>query len=294
MWQRLRQEGWDVLELVLLPGLAALLPWRLCFAVFKRLARCDGLYRAPCAQALRVARQYGWAGQDEKHWLWVRRLVTLVDHADHYLGLARTDAWMQQHLHVQGQWPAAGRATLLSTFHWGAGYWGLRHAAAHGLRPHALVASLDVPVYAGRTVLTWYARARNRNVARTLGAENFDIARDLKKTIRALRARQPVLGVLDVPVEQAALGVKVPLLGRHITVAKGLLRMAVEEQVPMTYYITGLNMQTGERFLRIEQLEVCETLQAQADTMFAHLHALIQEEAPAWHFWGIADQLFER
>ena len=32
--QRLRREGRDVLELVLLPGLAAVLPWPVCFKLF--------------------------------------------------------------------------------------------------------------------------------------------------------------------------------------------------------------------------------------------------------------------
>ena len=38
-------------------------------------------------EALTQARKYGWAGDDEAHWQWVRRLVTLVDHADYYLVL---------------------------------------------------------------------------------------------------------------------------------------------------------------------------------------------------------------
>ena len=43
MWkflpQRLRTEARDLIELVLAPGLASVLPWPWCFAIFKRLAR---------------------------------------------------------------------------------------------------------------------------------------------------------------------------------------------------------------------------------------------------------------
>ena len=79
--QRLRHEARDLLELVLLPGLAAVLPWRWCFGLFKWIARKPFLYREAVGRALAEARERGWAG-DEGDWLARRRLVTLIDHAD--------------------------------------------------------------------------------------------------------------------------------------------------------------------------------------------------------------------
>lgn len=292
MMLRLRAELRDVLELVLLPGLAAVLPWAWCFAVFKRLARWRWLYREPCDEALRQARQRGWAGADEAHWLWVRRLVTLVDHADHYLGLWRSDAWMQKHLQVQGQWPAPGQAVLLVTLHWGAGYWGLRHAAAHGLQPHALVATLGSQVYQGRTVLSWYASERNANVAHTLRASTIDIAQHLKQVIRALRDQQALLGVMDVPADEAKASLSIELLGMKASVPRGLLRLAVEQQVPVVLYSTGLNTQSGERFLQIKPLGVSTSVELLASQVFGELERLIAQDAPAWHFWAIAERFF--
>ena len=55
-WNRLRTELRDLLELVLLPGLAAVLPWPLCYRLFRRLARWDGLYREASHAALAQAR----------------------------------------------------------------------------------------------------------------------------------------------------------------------------------------------------------------------------------------------
>ena len=290
---RLRTEMRDLLELVLLPGLAAILPWRWCFPIFKRLARQRWLYRVPCETALQQARSRGWVGENEAHWLWVRRLITLVDHADHYLGLWRSDAWMQEHLQVEGQWPALDQAVLLTTFHWGAGYWGLRHAAAHGLHPHALVASLGTEVYQGRTVLSWYASARNANVANTLGAATIDIAQHLKPVIRALRNNRALLGVLDVPADESKASFPIELLGMKANVPRGLLRLAVDSQVPVVLYITGLNTITGRRLLQIKPLGVGSSVGGLATQVFAELEQLIAQDAPAWHFWGIADRFFE-
>jgi lauroyl/myristoyl acyltransferase len=292
MTERLRTELRDLLELVVLPSLAAVLPWPWCFAVFKRLARWHWLYREPCEEALQQARRRGWAGANEAHWLWIRRLVTLVDHADHYLGLWRSDAWMQRHLQVQGQWPVPGQAVLLVTLHWGAGYWGLRHAAANGLQPHALVASLGSEAYRGRTVLSWYARSRNANVAHTLRASTIDIALHLKQVIRALRDKQALLGVMDVPADEAKASMTIDLLGMTARVPRGLLRLAVDQEVPVVLYFTGVNTKTGGRFLQIKTLGVSPTVDALADQVFGELARLIAQDAPAWHFWGIADRFF--
>jgi len=289
---RLRTELRDALELILLPGLAAVLPWRWCFFAFQQLARMRWLYRAPCEEALRQARSRGWAGADEAHWLWVRRLVTLVDHADHYLCLWRSDAWMRKHLQVEGAWPSAEQGVLLLTFHWGAGFWGLRHAAAQGLRPHALVASLESQAFQGRALLSWYARSRNANVARTLGSPTIDVARHLKKVIRALHDRHSLLGLVDVPADEAKASMGIELLGMQACVPRGLLRLAVDQQVPVVIYITGLNTRNGQRFLRIKPLGSYMSVEDLAARVFGELEKLIVEDAPAWHFWGIAERFF--
>jgi hypothetical protein len=292
MMQRFRTELRDLLELVLLPGLAAILPWRWCFPVFKRLARLRWLYREPCETALQQARSRGWAGEDEAHWIWVRRLVTLVDHADHYLGLSRGDAWMRKHLQVEGTWPTGEQGVLLFTFHWGAGYWGLRHAAAQGLRPHALVATLSSQAYQGRTVMSWYARSRNAHVARTLGSTTIDVVQQLKQIIKVLRDKHSLLGVVDVPADAAQVSMSVELLGLQARVPRGLLRLAIDQKVPVVIYITGLNATNGQRFLRIKQIGVYTTVEGLATDVFGELAHIIAEDAPAWHFWGIAERIF--
>lgn len=289
---RLLTELRDALELVILPGLAALLPWRCCFFVFQQFARVSWLYRAPCEAALQQARSRGWAGEDETHWIWVRRLVTLVDHADHYLGLWRGEAWMRRHLQVEGAWPTGEEGVLLLTFHWGAGFWGLHHAAAQGLKPHALVASLGSQAYQGRSVMSWYARSRNAHVARTLCAPTIDVSLHLKQVVKALRAKHALLGVVDVPADEAKAGMTVEILGMPAQVPRGLLRLAVDQQVPVVIYSTGLNTSDGKRFLRIKQMGVYATVEDLAVDVFGALSLIIADDVPAWHFWGIADRIF--
>ena len=292
VFNRVARECHDALELVLLPGMAAILPWRWCFALFVRMARWHWLYREDSMTALQQAGSRGWASHDHATWLWTRKLVTLVDHADHYLGLTRSDAWMRRHLRVQGDWLPPGQAGVICTFHWGAGLWGLRHAAASGLRPHALVAQPDPAAFKERRVLHAYARSRIRHVATTLNSPTLDVSASLRPALQALRREEPIMAVVDVPSDQVTTSVPIQLLGMQARVPRGLLRLAVDHAIPVTVYVTGLNTQTGERFLRIKQLGTSTELPELVKTVFGELELLVIENPAAWHFWGIAERFF--
>ena len=292
MWRRLKTEFRDGIELVLFPGLAALLPWSWCFAVFKRLARMRWLYAPQTEAALVQARRYGWAGDDEAHWLWTRRLVTLVDHADYYLVRTRGDAWFKRHVVVRGAWYAAGQASLLLTFHWGAGMWSLHHAAAAGLKVHSLVAALEGNHFVGRSVLRRYAVARTAMMSRISGPSTLDVSTSLRPVLKALKAQEQVFAVVDVPADQVSASQQIQLLGLQARVPRALFRVAVEQKVPVTVYLVGVNLDDGQRFLHIEQFGVRDDVDALITDVFLVLEQAIRETPAAWHFWGEAERFF--
>ncbi|MFV0680487.1 hypothetical protein [Ottowia sp.] len=288
---RTKNELRDVIELVLVPGLAAVLPWRWCFRLYRWLAaHCHWLYRESCDRALREAATRIDVG-DAKRWLMERRLVTLVDHADYYLGHWRSDRWMDQHLSVEGAWPESG-ATLLCTFHWGAGMWGLRHAARSGIHAHALVAATEGAHFVRRTVMHRYAIARTREVARALRRPTFDVSASLRPVIRALRDGSPVLAVVDIPADEVDVSHEVSLLGMRTRMAQGMLRLAVDQQLPVVVYLTGIRLSDGHRFLRIHRLPVCASVSELLPQVFVWLERALQEDGVQWHFWGEAPRFF--
>ena len=292
---RMRVELRDLLELVLVPGLAALLPWRWCFALFKRLARIDWFYRPTTHEALRQAQALGQVpAGTEAQWLATRRLVTMVDHADYYLAISRSDAYMHRHMDVQGQWPTPGQAAVLLSFHWGAGMWALRHAGAQGLHVHALVAALDGAPFAGRKVLHRYAIARTAQVGVALRHAPLVITGSLRPVVQALRRHEQVLGLVDVPADQAE-GSSLPITvcGMAARVPKGLMRLAFDMQVPVTVYVNGFNLDTGRRFLRMEQISPQPDLQALADAVFARLNECMTQNNALWHFWSEGHRFFK-
>lgn len=292
MWRRLKTELRDIVELVLLPGMAAVLPWSWCFILFKRLARMRWLYAQQVDAALHQARKLGWTGDDEVRWAWTRRLITLVDHADYYLVLRRGAPWFKRNFVVQGAWYPAGQASLLLTFHWGAGMWSLHHAAAAGLKVHSLVAALHGDHFIGRRVLHRYAVARTAMMSRISGPATLDVSTSLRTILKALKAKEQVFAVVDVPADQVSASQPIKLLGLQARVPRALFRVAVEQQVPVSVYLVGLNLDDGKRSLRIHQLGVYADVDVLIRDVFLILEDAIRETPAAWHFWSEAERFF--
>ena len=292
MLRRIRIEIRDVIELVFVPGLAAILPWGICFWIFKRLARWSCLYHDASTHALMHAAQRGWV-TNPREWAAERRLITLIDHADFYLARTRGDGWMRQYLRVEGVWPAVDFPAVLCTFHWGAGMWGLRHAAVSGMRGHPLVAPLCREHFAGRSVLYWYARQRTACVGRMVQSAPLDVSASLRPVLRALRANEQVMAAVDVPADQAHASISISILNQRARVPTALLRLAVEQRVPVWVYVTGVNLKSGQRFLRLIPMPFKENIEEMAQQVFSELENIIRECPPAWHFWGEAERFFE-
>lgn len=288
--RRLRVEGRDLIELILLPGLAALLPWRWCFALFRVLARWPWLYRESCQRALQGAKAAGMAGEDESDWLFERRLVTLVDHADHYLSRTRSDAWLRKHLRVEGEWAVQGQAALLVTFHWGCGMWAHRHARASGLHPHSLLGS--PAAFAGRWVLGRYIRSRMQTLVQAEGRPVIVVPGNMRDIRRAWDASEQVTIAIDVPADQVATTETVRVLGRPVQVPAAMARWAVRERVPVVVYTLGLDLHDGHRDLKIRQLGVHEDAAGLLREIFVSLDEILGARPAAWHFWSEADRFF--
>ena len=291
---RLRAEARDLLELVLLPGLAALLPWKVCFRLFRFVCRAEFLYREYSELAFAEASARGWVRIDPAHWRQRCRLVMLVDHADYYLSLSRSNRWMARHVLASGTWPDPSQAAILCTFHWGAGLWALRHVAAHGLHVHLLIAPLSRAPFAGRTIAYWYYRRRIDAIPRALGRAPIEATRSPRPVLKALRSGEQVAAVMDVPADQVMASEPIDFLGFRARVPRGLLRAACDSGVPVTVYLLGVRLSDGKRTLRIHHLGSRNEVEPLIREVFGYLEAAIEEEPAAWHFWSVAPRFFER
>lgn len=291
MLQRLRTETRDLVELVLVPGCAALLPWWLGRRMLAFAARHSRLYGLTCDTALAQAQRLV-AVQAPAAWLAERRLTTLVDHCDYFLDRLRSNRWMARHLQVQGQWPAAGQPGILLTFHWGAGMWALRHAAAHGIRARMLVAAPTRAHFSGRSVAFHYIRSRVHSIARIFARPTLDVSVSLRPALEALRANEQIMAVVDVPADQTSSSHPITLLGLQARAPKALFRLAVQQQIPVTVFVAGMESDTGVRTLRIQLLGTYGEIEPLIRDVYAELERAMQHNAPAWHFWSEAERFF--
>ncbi len=279
------QECKDFLEYVLIPGLAAVLPWRICYCVFRRIAHWEWLYRDICQADLALAQSKGYV-QDSSVWLWQRRLVQMVDHADHYLHRTRSDRWWKKHMRVSGAWGENGAPSFLFTFHWGAGMWGLRHAQAEGLRVHALSASIPEHAFVNRRVFGCYVRARLHSVEQALKRPLVYVPKGLRNIKKALANGEQVLALLDVPQDAPGRGDVFSLLGEDICLSASMPEMAAAKKAPYCIYVTGFDFDSGERFLRIASFPPAANGVEIMERAVVFLEALIKEQPAAWHLWG--------
>lgn len=292
-YKRLKVEGRDLVEFVVIPGIAALLPWSLCFLFYKLIARdWTWLYREQCAEALRQAKRYGCVGSDEKQWMMEHRLVSLMDHADHYLYRTRSLKSMSSHMDVHGCWQGGGGAAFLWTFHWGMGMWALRHAREHGMQAPMVLAAPSGPDFVGRTVFGHYVRARMRSVELALREPIIFVPGGMSGVRAALAEMKQVVVVMDVPQDQVSVTRLAHLLGAPVSVPALLPQLAVDKGIPVTVFYMGIDMVTGRRQLHIHPLGIQSDAKTLTDTTFLHLDRLLKNNASAWHLWAQAPRFF--
>jgi hypothetical protein len=234
----------------------------------------------------------GWA-DDPTTWLAMRRLVTLVDHADFYLERTRSNRWLRKHVDTEGVWPQPGEPAVLLTFHWGAGLWALRHAASVGLNGSFMVASTHPDHFKGRYILRRYVTSRNASVTRMLGRPTLDVSAPLRPALKVLQASEQLIAVVDVPSDQVAASQPIHLLGLPARVPRALLRVAVERSIRVSVFLPGICLSSGRRLLRIRDLGIRTDIDTLTNDVFAELEKAITESPPAWHFWSEADRFFQ-
>jgi hypothetical protein len=297
MFARLKVELRDAVELVLIPALAIVLPWRWCFGFYRWLtAWCTPLYRSAVDAAFAQASTVALIA-NPKQWRSQRRLVTLVDHADFFLSCTRGAAWLNQYVDVQGVWPTYPRPALIFTFHWGAGMWALHHAHQSGLHAQMLVNAPQPMQFRGHTLCLHYIRRRIKRIEQLLSRPTIDAMTDGRAVLHALRAGEMLFAVIDVPADGADLASQaqhVSLLGRQASVPRALLRQAVDRALPVFVYLTGVDMKNGQRMLCIHDLGVAQEVDNLAQQLFAHLNLAIAQSPSSWHLWSECPRFFRQ
>jgi lauroyl/myristoyl acyltransferase len=148
-------------------------------------------------------------------------------------------------------------------------------------------------MFPGRRLRYEYYRVRNAAVARALGRPPLDITGSLRSILKTLRAGGQIAAAVDVPAYLSASSKVIPFLGEHARMPRGLFRLAVDQGVPVSVFITGFHFSDGRRFLRLYQIAPENNVDDLMAKVYGYLETLIREEPAAWHFWRISHCFFE-
>ena len=284
----------DFLEFILVPGLAAVLPWPLCFRLFRLLTKWPGLYNQAVEAMLTGAQDMGYVC-NKQQWARDYRLQMLVDQADLYLSRFRSDKWLDQHFQARGDvWPvSADRSTMGITFHWGTGLLVFRYLRRQGIEAAGIFQGSNHESFTHRPIRQWYGRWRIREVERSGGCAAIFTGR---KTITQLREtlaqNRAVIALLDIPPDGSMPGIPVQIFDQKAQFPRGLIRIATRKQLPVVGFTVALDRNTGMRILRTKGPLPNANEQELMDSLAQLFREAISRDPVAWYFWPFARSFF--
>lgn len=269
-------------ECLLLPALAAALPWGIVWPLLRRAAGRRHLFAGETARAQSMAAREGFA-DDVAAWAAGHRLTRIVDQIDPALSQSRSDRWMRGHLRVEGDALPAGPC-IFAGFHYGPGFWSLRWLRSQGHAVSFLSRPIVAEEFRGEPLRYAFERWRMRRAAAAGGAPIIYTGDAVRKIREALRRGTSVLGMVDVPLPDSHDRIAAPFMGRQAWFPDGLLKIAQSEPVPLVAYVAHLDPETGSRRLALTRLPV--EGEDPMRSLAAMLERAIRRDPPAWHLWA--------
>ena len=165
MIRQLRAQAFEAWQFFILPGVAALLPWRLGWRWLRYWARrVDGPFDEPAQAVTGIAPRYLEIGSAQQFAARVR-LLWLMDYCDLYLSITRwRRAWRPWHVERRGAWPQG--AFIAAGFHHGTCHWVFKSLAEDGHDSMVISVRWTREQYRGFPLRYWYGRLRYWDMAR--------------------------------------------------------------------------------------------------------------------------------
>jgi hypothetical protein len=277
-WRASRRQ---LAECVMLPVLATALPWPLAWPTMRWLADRGRPFEDETARAAAMSSELGFV-QDPARWIAKYRLTRIVDQVDPALSLVRSDRWMDRHLEVDGD-PIPDGPCVFTGFHYGTGFWSLRYLRRRGHRVSFISAPVNAEQCPGEPLRLAFMRLRKISVERAGGAPVIHVGGSSDKIRDALGRGTSVLGLVDV-LDAAASATPVNFLGHEARLPGGMLRIAMQERVPVVGYLAWLNARTGSRHLRFTRLP--DEPEDALHVLAGILESAIRNDPAAWHLWA--------
>ena len=288
---RLATECRDLLTFFLLPLPALLLPWRLAWPFYWRVAARRGVFSNQTERALAQARNSLQNPPDAE---WARRFrsVLIVDLVDFWFSLLCP--WrLRWRIRARGAWPTRGPVVIIGS-HWGPGFGALRSMRWAGIRPHFIFRKTPSERFRGQRVRQLFVTLRLRHQKRLFPGKCYHPGGYPRRLLRALRRDEHILVLADVPAGPHDDAAVIEVFGRPAVISTGMLGLTVRAGASFVTYAQGLDVATGDRDLRIDCLRQSASRRELLEALAGFLEETLERDPAQWQLWFAAAQFFER
>lgn len=288
-----KRELRDLLSLWLLPGLAAVLPWRVCVRIYWWFSASRLILREEVSGSRGGRQTLGLDAFDvdfDRRF----RFGFLLEHADLFRalgwgwrGLART-----MPLAPESDREACGG--LCFFFNFNQGLPALASLRANGYPVYLVYRRLDGRPAGVGWLRYGYMRLRLRMVARVCGNSGIGTGGARARIAEVIAAGGLVCVAADTPPRSGTGLVSVAMPGGRVGYWRsGVLKLALESSAPLRCFDIDLCWRTGMRQLRLRRLEPPASIDALAADLNGRFLDLYGRLSELWFYWPAPQGFFE-
>jgi hypothetical protein len=284
---QIKRELRDLLSLWLVPGLAALLPWRWCVAIYWQLARWPRLMGEEVGGS-RGGRATMGLDPDDAEFDRRFRFGFLLEHADAFRALARGWRGLAATMPVQLRDHEHAGPGLCYFFNFNQGLPALASLRAAGFDVYLVYRSLQQRPEGVGWLRYGYMRLRLRMVAKVCGNTGIGTGGARERIAATMATGGLVCVAADTPPRAGTGLVAVDLPGgRRGWWRSGILKLGLELGGPLRCFTVDLDWSTRERRLLVRTLEASDDLAALTRQLSARFVEQWQREPALWFYWPV-------
>ncbi len=271
------------MELFIIPGIAVFFPWWITIRLYRCLAYLPFLYRLRTQGCAEGARYLGLLWEDEKAWIRMNKINVMVDFADAFLLLTRSNRYWHKYIdeNITRQ---LQKQQIIFFPHYGAGAWLYRILLNNNNDIYAMGDALPKNF----SVESLYLRFRVWVLRRYRAT--YIRSNDMRGIRAALKQQGTILVCPDMPEIQGAESFKITTALGRLNVLSRFFKLAENRQLPVMCAVFALDPITGRR--HFDAVSLTEKTAEECASVFADKTvAAIQQQSYLWRMMVNAPQV---
>jgi drug/metabolite transporter (DMT)-like permease len=281
-------------DTLLLPVLLAISPMMMRKRLANYIRNHQGIFRLELSSA-RAGYNKAQLPQNVDEVIAELRLIRVIDFADMWLSLLRSDRWVRRFVKVNDAERVRGEAALILIFHFGGGWWMSRYFRLLGER-------ISIVMFRGAPGPSWAERYMHRfGILRLQWIEKIcrsplivtDDGGAGRKVADTWKSGAHVYIASDMPPVLVRDSIAVPFFEREGYFPVKPLELAAKHGVPVYAMISAWDRETLTPTIEFRRLQG-DTPEARLAHMVSLHETIIRARPGAWHLWGEWPLFFER